>query len=59
MRNTVDLNKNNRHKGKYTNISSARPIPHSKNVPVPVFYQLSQPQKEEIEKLSACQISDD
>lgn len=39
MTSLAGINKNNRSKWKYPNISSAtRPIPHSETVPVPVFH---------------------
>lgn len=65
MTNIVGINKNTRHKWKYPNISSARrPIPHSENVPVPVFQELDQlPQCQEesteIEEARPIEESDD
>lgn len=61
MTNIVGINKNNRQKWKYPNISSAqRPIPHSENVPVPIFHQvMQQPQEDQVEKPISSQEDDD
>lgn len=48
MTKIVGINKNNRHKWKYPNISSAqRPIPHSENVPIPAPHQAVQQSQED------------
>lgn len=61
MINIVGINKNNRHKWKYPNISSVqRPVPHSENVPIPTFHQVvQQSQEDEAEIPISSQVDDD
>ena len=48
MTNVLGMNKNNRHKWKYPNISSAiRPMPHSDSVPIPISHQAIQESEED------------
>ncbi len=59
MVNIVGINKNNRHKWKYPNVSSARrPTSHSEDIPIPVFRQLSDSQEGEVQTSSVSNMSD-